>query len=220
MSHKKYYVKAGFLWLSGLGRQSNPEFTLSGQTYSYFHHRYNFTWLNERCVEIPIIREILSRKPPGQLLEVGNVLSHYDRSMNHAVVDKYERAKRQNLFTEDAETFSAGAPYDLIVSISTLEHVGHDETPRDADKIFRTVRHLRSLLSFNGEFVFTAPVGYSPSLDRLIDEGDGMIERLCLRRINAQNEWKEADWDAIKSMKFHDPYPFANGLVVARMRAI
>jgi len=220
MSHKKYYVKAGFLWLSGLARQSNPEFTLGGQTYSYFHHRYNFTWLNERCVEIPIIREILSRKPPGQLLEVGNVLSHYDRSMNHAVVDKYERAKRQNLFTGDAETFSAGAPYDLIVSISTLEHVGHDETPRDADKIFRTVRHLRSLLSFSGEFVFTAPVGYSPSLDRLIDEGDGMIERLCLRRINAQNEWKEADWDAIKSMKFHDPYPFANGLVVARMRAI
>lgn len=220
MSHKKYYVKAGFLWLSGLGRQSNPEFTLGGKTYSYFHHRYNFTWLNERCVEIPIIREILSRKPSGQLLEVGNVLSHYDRSMNHAVVDKYERTKRQNLFTEDAETFSAGAPYDLIVSISTLEHVGHDETPRDADKIFRTVRHLRSLLSFSGEFVFTAPVGYSPSLDRLIDEGDGMIERLCLRRINAQNEWKEADWDEIKSMKFHDPYPFANGLVIARMGAI
>ena len=220
MSHKKYYIKAGFLWLSGLGRQSSPEFTLGGKTYSYFHHRYNFTWLNERCVEIPIIREVLSRNPSGQLLEVGNVLSHYDRSMKHAVVDKYERAKRQNLFTEDAETFSAGAPYDLIVSISTLEHVGHDETPRDADKIFRTVRHLRSLLSFSGEFVFTAPVGYSPSLDRLIDEGDGMIERLCLRRINARNEWKEADWDAIKSMKFHDPYPFANGLVVARMRPI
>jgi hypothetical protein len=220
MGHKKYYVKAGFLWLSGLGRQSKPEFTLGGNTYSYFHHRYNFTWLNERCVEIPIIREILSRKPSVRLLEVGNVLSHYDRSMNHAVVDKYEKAKRQNLFTEDAETFSAGAPYDLIVSISTLEHVGHDETPRDADKIFRTVRHLRSLLSSSGELVFTAPVGYSPSLDRLVDEGDGMIERLCLRRINAKNEWEETDWDAIKSMKFHDPYPFASGLVVARMRAI
>jgi hypothetical protein len=47
-----------------------------------------------------------------------------------------------------------------------------------------------------------------------------LIERLCLRRINAQNEWEEADWAAIKTMKFHDPYPFANGLVVARLKAL
>jgi hypothetical protein len=220
MSHKKYYVKAGFLWLSGLGRHGKTDFKLNGRTYPYFQHRYNFTWLNERRVEIPVIRDMMSRGPSDRILEVGNVLSHYDCAMNHPVVDKYEKSSRQNLFTEDAETFSAGAPYDLIVSISTLEHVGQDETPRDADKIFRTVRHLRSLLSLGGEFVFTAPIGYSPSLDRLVDEGEGFIERLCLRRISARNEWEEADWSAIKGMKFHDPYPFANGLVIARVKAL
>lgn len=220
MSHKKHYMKAWFLWLSGLGRRGEFEFKLNGRAYRYFQHRYNFTWLNERRVEIPIMRDIISRNPTARLLEVGNVLSHYDCKISHPIVDKYERVSRRNLFTEDAETFAEGAPYDLIVSISTMEHVGQDESPRDSDKVFRTMRHLRSLLTPNGELIFTAPVGYSPSLDRLVDGADGFVERSCLRRINVRNEWEEADWATIKEMKFHEPYPFANGLVIARVKAL
>ena len=220
MGHKKYYIKAGFVWLSSLIRRGESGFQLNGQTYSYFTHRYNFTWLNERRVEIPIINEIIGRNPQARLLEVGNVLSHYNSSMMHPVVDKYERSNREGLFTEDAETFCAGAAYDLIFSVSTLEHVGWDESPRDEEKVFRTVRHLRSLLAPGGEFVFTAPVGYSRPLDRLMDDADGFIDRLCLRRINARNEWEQVDWSAIRNLKFHDPYPFANGLVIARLKEL
>lgn len=220
MGHKKHYIKACFLWLSGIGRRGQLDFKFNGRTYGYFQHRYNLTWLNERRVEIPIIRGILERNPAARLLEVGNVLSQYDPTISHSIVDKYEKSGLRNLFREDAETFSSGAPYDLIVSISTLEHVGWDEMPRDPRKILRTVRHLRSLLSPHGELVFTAPVGYSPPLDRLVDEADGFVERSCLRRINAWNEWEEADWETIKEIKFHAPYPFANGLVVARLRAL
>lgn len=220
MGHKKYYVKAGFIWLSSLIRRGESGFRLNEQAYPYFKHRYNFTWLNERHVEIPVINDIIGRHPQSRLLEVGNVLSHYNTVLSHPVVDKYERSDRKNLFTEDAETFSSGAPYDLIVSISTLEHVGWDESPRDEEKVFRTVRHLRSLLSPEGEFVFTAPVGYSRPLDRLMDDADGFVERLCLRRVNALNEWEQTDWAEIRGSKFHSPYPFANGLVIARVRAL
>src|SRR5262249_16232855 len=144
--------------------------------YPYFQHLYNVTWLNERRVEIPIARRWLALAPGARTLEVGNVLSHYDKSLQHAVVDRYEKTRRENFFPEDAETFTTGAPYDLIVSISTFEHIGQDEVPRDDAKIGRTMVHLRSLLAANGSLLFTAPVGYSPPLDRLVDEGDGFVE--------------------------------------------
>lgn len=217
MSHKKFFLKAGLLWMTHLHQRRRSSFMFDGRSYSYFNHWYNVTWLNERTVEIPVMREVL-RGTSDNVLEVGNVLSCYDRSLTHTVVDKYEKPNRENLFAEDAETFSVGGPYDLIVSISTLEHVGWDETPRDPDKIARTVRNLRRLLSPTGQLVFTAPVGYSPPLDRLIDDGDDFLSRRCLRRISARNEWEEADWDQVRQFRFHYPHPFANGLVIARLK--
>jgi SAM-dependent methyltransferase len=218
MSHKLHYLKAGLLWLTQLHRRGSSHFAFGGRTYPYFNHRYNVTWLNERRVEIPIARAVLAERPGARVLEVGNVLSHYDPSLRHPAVDKYEKASRPNLFAEDAETFAQGAPYDLILSISTLEHVGWDESPRDEGKIARTLRHLRGLLAPGGSLFFTAPVGYSPPLDRAIDSGEGIAELRCLRRTNALNEWEESDWASIRNLKFHSPYPFANGLVLARLR--
>ncbi len=218
MSHKYFYLKAGLVWMLNIPRRGKREFLLQGKTYTYFDHFYNLTWLNERRVEIPIIMDVLNRNPDARALEVGNVLSHYDHSLKHTVVDKYEDSKRGHYFKEDAETFSSDDQYDIIVSISTLEHVGWDESPRDPGKIFRTIHNLRGLLSAKGALVFTAPVGYSQPLDRLIDEGDGFVERLCLRRVNSINEWEESDWVTVRRSAFHSPYPFANGLVVARIK--
>jgi hypothetical protein len=217
MSHKAQYLKAGTIWLRTLPQRGDATFEFAGETYPYFRHLYNVTWLNERRVEIPIIRRLVAREGSARTLEVGNVLSHYDESLVHPVVDRYEQAQRANLFSEDAETFTGEPPYDLIVSISTFEHIGQDETPRDDAKIARTMLHLRSLLADDGSLVFTAPVGYSPPLDRLVDAGEGFTERRCLRRVNAKNEWVEADWSEVRNVKFHDPYPFANAIVVARV---
>jgi hypothetical protein len=215
MGHKAQYIRATGVWIASAHRRGRSTFQFAGHSYSYFHHRYNVTWLNERRVEIPIIRAVIAQEQGARLLEIGNVLSHYDRSLVHPVVDRYERPNRENAFAEDAETFTHGFPYDLIVSISTLEHVGHDDAPRDEEKIHRTMLHVRDLLSPHGSLVFTAPVGYSPSLDRLVDEGDGFLERRCLRRLNAKNEWVEAEWSDVRSTRFHHPYPFANAVVVA-----
>ena len=219
MSHKRYYAKAGWLWLTNLHRKRKESFVFEGHTYPYFNHRYNLTFFNERTVEIPLVREYIHRVT-GRVLEVGNVLSCYDDSMRHVVIDKYERPQRQNAYAEDAETFTDAAPYDLIISVSTLEHVGWDESPRDENKITRTINHLRSLLAPGGIFVFTAPVGYSPPLDRIIDKGEGFLSRNGLLRISANNEWKQVPWNDIRSCRFHSPYPFANGLVVVKLGPI
>ena len=43
----------------------------------------------------------------------------------HDVLDKYE--KGNNVINDDVVSFSTEVKYDLIVSVSTLEHVGWDE---------------------------------------------------------------------------------------------
>ena len=67
-----------------------------------------------------------------KILEVGNILSHYF-SVNHDIVDKYE--KDVDVINQDIIDYHPNKKYDLIVSISSLEHVGEDETPREPKKI-------------------------------------------------------------------------------------
>lgn len=220
MSHKRYYAKAGFLWLANAFCRKKKVFRFGNDEFEYFYHPYNFTWLNERCVEIPLAREVLARYRGKRILEIGNVMARYDPCLTHTVVDKYEQSSRAGFHAEDAETFSNGAPYDLILSISTLEHVGWDETPRDPGKIGRTLSNLRGLLAPGGQLFFTAPAGYSPPLDDQVQAGDGFSSRKCLRRTNVLNEWDESSWEICKTSTFHAPYPFANAIVIATLRPL
>lgn len=186
-------------------------FTFQSKEYSYFYEKYNVTWRNERCIEVPIVWEYV-RDFEGEVLEVGNVLSHYF-FCKHDVVDKYEKAP--HVINQDAADLKLPKKYDLIVSISTLEHVGWDEEPRDYGKIVRTVEKLRSQLNARGRFVATVPIGYNPYLDALLKANEvGFDKILCLKRVSKDNRWVETVWKDIENMKFGSPYPFANGLVV------
>lgn len=167
-------------------------FTFRGQTYGYFYHRYNVTWKNERAVEVPIIWEIVRKHSGRRVLEVGNVLSHYF-AVEHDVLDKYEKADR--VINEDVVDFHPSVKYDLIVSISTLEHVGWDETPRDPSKFPRAIDNLTHCLAPRGEILVTVPLGYNPEMDSLIRRGKVPFTELsCLRRVSARNIWNEVDW--------------------------
>jgi SAM-dependent methyltransferase len=167
--------------------KSRRPLTVRGVDYRYFYHAYNETYRNERAVEIPLLWPIVQRLPPEQVLEVGNVLSHYF-STRHDVVDKYERAPRvQNV---DVVDFFPTRSYDLIVSISTLEHVGFDEQPPEPSKPLRAIRHLQRCLSPRGRLVITLPIGANPHLDRMLCEGHVPLEDpVCLCRISADNRW-------------------------------
>jgi len=117
-------------------------FAFNGRTYSYLYHFCNKTWKNERGVEIPIFRDILLRHQTARILEVGNVLSHYV-PIHHDVVDKYEVAP--GVINQDIVEFAPTARYDLILNISTLEHVGWDEVPREPAKLLQAIEHLRGI---------------------------------------------------------------------------
>ena len=106
-------------------------FTFAEESYPYFRHWRVTTFLNERTIEVPIVTRELARRPGASILEIGNVLNQYVH-IPHTVVDKYERAS--GVLNVDVVDFDPGVQYDLIVSISTLEHVGWDETPKEPDK--------------------------------------------------------------------------------------
>jgi hypothetical protein len=143
----------------------SESFELWGDRWAYFVHPYNTTWKNERAVELAVAQEFLNTVS-GRGLEFGNVLSHYGLGAADTVVDKYERAP--GVLNEDIVDFDPGVRYDFIVSISTLEHVGWDESPREPQKVLRAFDHLRRLLASDGSLLITTPMGVNPSLDKAI----------------------------------------------------
>lgn len=216
MSCKFQYIRGAGAWLLTRGDPGSRTFFFDGQFYTYLDRLYNFTAFNERRVEIPLAWHVLqSHAGTETVLEVGNVLSHYG-TVYHDMVDKYEQSDYPRLIRADAETVEPGRQYDLIVSLSTFEHVGWDEKPRDEAKLRRTIGHLRSLLAPNrGVLFFTAPMGYNPALDRLLVPGQLPETRiLFMRRVSWSNTWMEAPYSEVRAARFNAPYPFANALAV------
>ena len=122
-------------------------FIFAGDTYRYHAAMYNRTWTNERTVELPVALGAIARLPHGRVLEVGNVLAHYGAPA-HTVVDKYETA--DGVLNLDILDYRDERGFDLIVSISTLEHTGFEEEVDEPDKPARVVRHLAGLLTPGG----------------------------------------------------------------------
>lgn len=192
--------------------KSSRQFEFDGKEYQYFCSIYNTTWMNERAVEVPIIEEVVRNSKDKSILEVGNVLSHYF-PMNHDVLDKYENIP--GVINQDIIDFSPNKKYDLIVSISTLEHVGWDETLREPDKILRALNNLNKTLANGGMMIFTTPIGFNSNFDTLLKEGKLNLTRAYyLRRTSRDNIWEETDFENAMNTNYGKPYSFANAILI------
>jgi len=195
-------------------------FTLNDHQYRYFYHPFNETWRNERCVELPIIREEVEKVDAERVLEFGNVLAHY-YPVYHDIVDKHE--KGDGVINSDIVDFQTPKVYDLIVSISTIEHVGfneekyvQNETVLQPEKPLHVIHKLKGMLSQKGKCIVTMPVGYNPVLDRLLEEDDGTLftYRYYLKRISRSNRWVETKKEDIHNTKYGFPFLSANVLAI------
>jgi hypothetical protein len=168
--------------------------------------------MNERAVELPIVMDVVNSNTDKRILEVGNVLPHYF-NFSHTVVDKYEVC--EGVINQDIVDFRSAILYDFIVSISTLEHVGWDETPRDDKKILRAIENMKNLLSDNGAMVITLPIGQNAALDSMIkDRVLTFDQQYYMLRISKSNEWREASWNEVKDQQYNKPYSNANAIVI------
>jgi hypothetical protein len=192
------------------------EFTFNGRAYRYFCHPYNSTWDNERAVEVPVALDIIEQHRGQRILEVGNVLSHYV-SVDWDVVDKFERGGC--VTCADAVTFSPDEPYDLIVTISTLEHVGFDDDIQDPELIPRAVANLRDhCLKPGGLLVVTVPLGYNPSLDeQLFSDMLGFSSVRFLLR-TGRYEWRETTAGEVRGTGYGTTYIEAGAVAIAEYR--
>jgi hypothetical protein len=192
-------------------------FTFAGAEYRYFVHAYNETWRNERAVELPIVLRALDEHEGGRVLEIGNVLAHYGRR-GHDVVDKYECAP--GVRSVDVVELDAPEPYDLVVTISTLEHVGFDEDVRDPDKPRQAVERMAGALSPGGTLLVTFPLGYNEALDGDLRAGRIAFDEVrFLKRVSSDNRWLEVPASEVEEIRYGTPYPWANGLAVGIRRA-
>ncbi len=186
-------------------------FTFRGKKYHYFYDIINTTWMNERSIEVSIVKEIIDNNKDKKILEIGNVLSNYYQ-IPHDIVDKYEKAP--NVVNQDVVEFKSDKKYDLIVSISTLEHVGWDEKPHDDGKIPRALENLRSLLQKGGMMIVTLPLGYNLALNKHLSDGKIRFQEQYYLLRTGKNSWRESSWEEVKDSQFGNPYTGANGLVI------
>jgi len=180
--------------------------------YHYFDHPYNTTRFNERTVEVPIILAEVERAKGKMILELGNVLSHYV-DFPHDIVDKYEEAP--GVINEDIIAYKPNKKYDLIVAISTLEHVGWDEFPRSKSKIPKAINHLTTLLNKHGKLIFTVPIAINDYLDVMLHDHSLPVDQLFfLKRTTADNTWQEKSWEQVRYCLYDTPFSNANGIAI------
>ncbi len=189
-------------------------FQYHGQSLPYFYHRYNMTWASERCVEVPIARWWASQLPPIDTLEIGNVLSHYG-PVAHDILDKFEKAP--GVINNDILAFKPTRRYNLILSISTFEHIGFDDAAEgsSAEKILAAIRASQSLLTPDGKLVVTIPIGYNPDLDRLIATNQLTPGPKDFLARTGHTEWTPTDQTSALKARYKSPFPYANAIMVA-----
>lgn len=205
--------------------KSNNKFIFRNKEYYYFVHENS--WATERVVEIPIVLNYIDKNK--KILEVGNVLSQFVY-VKWDIVDKYEKGK--GVINEDIVDFKPKEKYDLIISISTLEHVGFNEQvglgemvksddEEDNNKIIEAIINLKNnCLKQNGEIIATVPLGYNKKMDKkLFDNKFGFDELFFLKRISKSNEWKEIEKNDVIEPQYGYPYPCANYICVGMYKS-
>jgi SAM-dependent methyltransferase len=177
---------------------------------------------SERTVEIPFAHAFYGAHRGARTLEVGNVLANrFAMPEVYHVVDKYEHGP--GIRNEDVVSYAADVPYDLILSVSTIEHVGFDEPEKEADKPLRALQNLERLLAPGGRMLVTVPVAYNPAIDRiLVEQRFPFTRRHFLRRDSGWDCWSETTLEDALRRPYGSRYACANAvafLVLDRSRA-
>jgi hypothetical protein len=158
-------------------RSKNRYFQFNDTNLEYFFHSYNNFRLTERTIEIPIMCFYLKKFQSDEILEIGNVSSHYYDNFRelfrkpYDIVDKYE--KGFNVINVDICNYKPEKKYDLIFSISTFEHMDEDikgkkGIPNDLDYCIaiENMKYVINNLSKSGSFfILTIPIGQSKEID-------------------------------------------------------
>ena len=181
-------------------------FTVNQRKYRYYNKPLN----SERNIEIPFTFSIVNKYKNKNILEVGNVLSNFFK-FDHDIVDKYEIT--DNVINKDIIRFNTNKKYDLVISVSTIEHVGFDEPTKQKGKSLLAIKKMISLVKKGGMIFITVPLGYNPEIDDIIrSKRINFSEEFFLKRVSWFNTWKQTDMQSALKQKYGSKYPAANSV--------
>ncbi|MBJ7244370.1 MAG: hypothetical protein JHD03_06115 [Solirubrobacteraceae bacterium] len=127
-------------------------------------------------------------------------MNHYGNH-DHRIIDKYETG--QGIEQLDIFDLAPDPDYELVLCVSTLEHVGWDEPNRDAELALRATEHLKRLVAPGGQLLVTVPVGYHPRLDAAIRSGELQFDDVrALRCRYPSTLWREVDPSTVSDAKY------------------
>ena len=189
-------------------------FNLDGVEHPYFLAPYNVTWAHERGVELALALDTIKGIPSASILELGNVLQHYGIT-GHTVVDKYEDAA--GTVREDIVDYHGG-PFECVVAISTLEHVGYDERPRTPEKAVEALHHLIALLAPGGRLLATVPTTYNRVFDDAMRENPWGADIKYLARYRL-HRWEQVAAEEALALAYGHTFRGASAIAVIRVTA-
>ena len=177
------------------------------------HYEFGrWAWRTERCAEIGIGSKAVAAWPRDDVLEVGNVLPLAGVG-GHTVVDKYE--KGPGVVNEDIVTFTPSRRFGLVISISTLEHVGWDEVPEDPEKAWMALMAMSRLVAPSGALLVTIPVGCRRQLESAFVSADAPFDSVSLlAKTSRLARWEDRPVEERTSIEYNAPYACGNAILV------
>jgi hypothetical protein len=184
---------------------------LAGEPVRLHYGFRRWAWRSERGLEIALGAQALEGFARDDVLEVGNVLSLAGFA-GHTVLDKYERGP--GILNVDIVGFVPERRYGLVVSLSTLEHVGWDEVPSDPDK---AALALETIDRIGGALLVTIPVGYHRAFERAFV--DGPFDSVALAvKTSRLGRWETRPPSARENVSYGRPFALGNGILIGRRR--
>ena len=159
---------------------SHGDFELDASDYRYLYDRHKFTWLTERAVEVPVAQALVDQHAPDRRAR--------DRQRALALPPAAALGRRQvragpGVLNRDVLDLGGLGRFDLIVAISTLEHVGLGRAARAIrQRHSAPSRCCAALLAPEGLLAITVPVGYNTAFDAALRSGQVPLHRAVALR--------------------------------------
>lgn len=188
-------------------------FEYHGEILEPYYHMYNLTHLNERMVELAIVRKWLTERDAWGLyspgLEVGNVTGHY-WALRHMVFDLHEepawyQLSHQKVVAADILDFADMEDHPVFPWVFSLSTIEHTEDPLTA------LYALRALVAPGGKLLVTFPTGAHPDLDSYVARLSPHFTRECtvVRVENGHGGWEQTEEPEVREYG-----PWANSVAV------
>ncbi len=166
---------------------------------------------SERVVEVPLILSSIPKNKSLKILDIGcrySILAIQLASLGHKVdgidINSYN-LKHPNFNFKRQDIIKSGFKentFDIVISLSTLEHIGlgryGDQLDKEADT--KVVKEVSRILSSNGRLLLTVPFGNKgvtpwyrvydfPSIEKLLKDNGFKIDGMKFYREQEKGYW-------------------------------